>query len=151
MKKSKLFDIKELVCQDVYERDGDVAWRYFRPILIDFLDWFREMINRPVYINNWKWGGDKTQRGLRCNLCSLVASKKKLYVSAHMLGAGIDFNVKGMDPDEVRNWIKENAHRFFSIYPRYTPTIRLESDRLAPTWVHLDFYEHDNPGIVYEF
>ena len=151
MKKSKHFEIHEFVCPDVYNRDGERAFRYFRPVLIDFMDWLREELDRPIFVNNWMWGGNMSQRGYRCNLCDLVKNKTGLYVSAHMLGAGIDFNVKGVDPDEVRDWIKENAHRFFSIYPRYTPSIRIESDRLAPTWVHLDFYEHDNPGIVYEF
>lgn len=151
MKKSYLFDIKELVCPDVYNRDGEAAWRYFRPVLIDFLDWFREEIKRPVYVNNWKWGGDKTQRGYRCNLCNIVKSKEKLYVSAHMLGAGLDFNVEGMEPNEVREWLHNNIHRFFGFWHKYKPKCRLESSRLAPTWVHIDFYEHDEPGIIYEF
>jgi len=151
MKKSNLFDIREIVCPDVYERDGDSAWRYFRPVLIDFLDWFRERINKPVYINNWHWGGDKTQRGYRCNLCPLVESKKRLYVSAHMLGAGIDFNVQGMTPNEVREWLHENIDKFFMLNSQYNNKCRIESAKLAPTWIHIDFYDHDHDGIVYEF
>ncbi len=151
MKKSNLFDIKELVCPDVYERDGEVAWRYFRPVLIDFLDWFRENINKPVYINNWQWGGNKTQRGYRCNLCPIVASKKKLYVSAHMLGAAVDFNVQDMSPNEVRKWLKENIHEFFNDNRQYKRKCRLESAGKAPTWVHIDFYDHNADGIIYEF
>lgn len=151
MKKSKLFRIEELVCKDVFNRDGEEAWRYFRPVLIDFLDWFREEIDRPVYINNWLWGGDKTQRGFRCNLCLLVATKIWLYVSAHMLGAGVDMNVKGMTPDEVRAWIVSNINRFFNLHPEYIRKCRLEGSKKAPTWVHIDFFEHDKNWVVYEF
>lgn len=151
MKKCKNFDIRELVCPDVYNRDGKEAWRYFRPVLLDFLDWFRDSISRPVYINNWHWGGNKSQRGYRCNRCALVAGKKRLYVSAHMLGAGVDFNVKNMTPNQVRKWLHEHVADFFAKHPQYNKKCRLESARLAPTWVHIDFYDHDNKGIIYEF
>lgn len=151
MKKSKYFDIRELVCTDVYNRDGQEAWRYIHPVIVDFLDWIREKLDKPVYVNNWYWGGNKSQRGFRCNLCPLVKSKKTLYVSAHMLGKGVDFNVKGMTPDEVREWIHKNINNFFTFHPWYIKKCRLESSRLAPTWVHIDFFEHDKEGIIYEF
>lgn len=142
------FEIQELVCPDVYRRDGEAAFRYFRPVALDFIDWFRDEIGRPVYVNNWKWGGDKTQRGLRCNLCKLVSSKKSLYVSGHILGCAFDFNVKGMTPDEVRTWLEQNIHRFFEKFPEYKAKCRLESKEFAPTWVHIDFYDHGGPGII---
>lgn len=148
MKKTKHFLIEELVCPDVFKRDGQAAFRYFRPVALDFLDWMREKLDRPVHVNDWKWGGRYSQRGLRCNLCKLVSLKNKLYMSAHILGAGIDFNVSGMTPDEVRDWIVDNIADFFLEFPDYTYAIRLEDSAFAPTWVHIDFYEHDGPGIV---
>lgn len=151
MLKAKHFKIHELVCSDVYNRDGESAWRYFRPVLIRFIDWVREELDKPVYINNWYWGGYKSQRGLRCNLCPIVkgkTSKNTLYVSGHILGAAIDFNVKGMTPDEVRDWLKYNIHRFFEQWHRYPKKIRVESWAFAPTWVHVDFYDHDEPRII---
>jgi hypothetical protein len=148
MKRSNRFLLQELVCRHVFNRDIDQAWRYFRPVTIDFLDWFREEINRPVYINNWNWGGDKTQRGLRCNLCALVASKKTLYMTAHLNGTGIDFNVKDMTPNQTRSWLETNIHKFFTKFPQYIAKCRLEYAKDAPTWVHIDFYEHVGPNIV---
>lgn len=151
MKKSKHFKIHELVCLDIYNRDKELAWRYFRPELIDFIDWLRERVDKPIYINNWQWGGNKTQRGYRCNLCPLVKNKNILYASAHMLGAGVDFNVKNVHPNDVREYLKDNIHEFFNDNPCYIRKCRIESNILAPTWVHIDFFEHPNDGIIYEF
>lgn len=151
MKRARNFKIHELVCPDIYKRDKELAWRYFRPELIDFIDWFRERIDRPVYINNWFWGGDKTQRGYRCNLCHIVREKKILYASAHMLGAAVDFNVKDVHPNQVREYLRDNIHEFFNEHTCYIRKCRLESDRLAPTWVHIDFFEHTSDEIIYEF
>lgn len=149
MKRTKHFEIYELVCPDVYERDGNSAFRYFRPVLLDFLDWLRETLNRPVYVNNWYWGGNMSQRGLRCNMCNLVKNSKGLYLSAHIIGAGVDFNVKGMSPDEVRTWLQINISDFFSKHPAYKPKCRIESSKYAPTWCHVDFYDHDVAGIIH--
>lgn len=148
MKTTKHFEIHELVCHDVYKRDGQKAFRYFRPVLLDFLDWLREELGRPVYINNWYWGGDKSQRGLRCNLCQLVAEAMVLYLSGHITGCAVDFNVKGMGPDQVRGWLAKNIHRFFLLYPEYKARCRVENKEFAPTWVHVDFYDHDLGGII---
>lgn len=151
MKKTKHFKIYELVCPDVYNRDGERAWRYFRPVLIHFVDWIREELDKPVYINNWYWGGGKSQRGLRCNLCAIVknkTSKNTLYVSGHVVGAAIDFNVKGMTSDEVRTWVIENIDRFYNAFPMYIRKCRIEDKRFAPTWCHIDFFEHDDFSTV---
>jgi len=149
MKKSAHFKIEELVCKDVFIRDGQSAWRYFRPVAIDFLDWFRENINKRVFINNWLSGGDKDERGLRCNLCYEVRKQTKLYTSAHVFGCAFDFNVEDMTPDQVRLWIGNNIAEFFRQYPEYPAKIRLESSKFAPTWIHIDFFEHDITGIIH--
>ena len=151
MKKAVYFDITELVCKDVFERDGEKSWRYFRPVLIDFLDWIRAEWERPVYVNNWKWGGAYDERGLRCNLCPLVKNKDRLYVSAHILGAGVDFNIEGASAHEIRAWLNDNICNFFSKFKKYAPRIRIESGVFAPSWVHVDFYEHNEPEIIQYF
>lgn len=148
MKKANHFELHELICPHVLNRDGELGWRYFRPVMIDFIDWLRDKLGRPVYVNNYGWGGQKSQRGLRCNMCSLVKNKKTLYMSAHVLGCGIDFNVKGMTPDEVRGWIAKNIPAFFALHPEYTRKCRIERAEDAPSWVHIDFFEHDEGRIV---
>ena len=133
------FRAEELVCQHVYERFGDRALDFIDSRLKETLVVLREKLDRPIYINNWVWGGDKTQRGLRCNVCALFKEKtalEKPYLSAHVFGKGVDFNVKGMTAQQVRDWLKQN--QILLPYP-----IRVESD---VTWVHIDLMEYGQTG-----
>lgn len=125
------FRTEELVCPHVFERFGHAALDFFDKDLLAVLLFIRQGLNRPIYVNNWAWGGDKSQRGLRCNCCALVKGKtalEKPYLSAHLFGKGIDFHVQGMTAEEVRQWIAQNA--------AYLPCkIRVES---GVSWVHVD-------------
>ena len=83
-----------------------------------------------------------TQRGLRCNLCSLVKAKTEagiLYVSPHLLAAGFDFDVEGMTAEEVRQWLVQ--HKEELPYP-----IRIEQD---VNWVHLDVLTNSKEKIIF--
>lgn len=125
------FDIQELVCRDTYNKYGNEAWQFLDDRLLANLLWIRENLGKPIYVNSWAIGGKLSERGLRCNLCSLVASKTKagtLYLSAHQMGKAVDFDVKDMKAEEVRKWIVANAARM--PYP-----CRLEN---YVTWVHMD-------------
>lgn len=140
----KYFDIEELVCKHVYNKFGEMAWEFFNPKLLETLLVIREKLGKPIYVNNWQVGGNLTQRGLRCNVCQLVREKSdlgKAYMSTHMQGTGIDFDVKGMSAHEVREWIKKN--QILLPYP-----IRLED---GVTWVHLDMRTDGSKGKVVLF
>ena len=130
------FRIEEFVCPDVYNRFGEAAWDFLDRDMLEVALFIRVGTGLPMYINNWVWGGDKSQRGLRCNVCPLVKEKtylEKPYMSAHRFGKGWDFNIKGMTSEEVRTWIKENE-----IYLPHK--IRLELD--TPTWTHVDTMQY---------
>lgn len=138
------FDIEELVCKHVHERFGEYAWCFFDERLLETLLVIREKIGKPIYVNNWQVGGNLTQRGLRCNCCVLVAEKtalEKVYMSAHLQGNGIDFDVQGMSAAEVRGWIIKN--QILLPYP-----VRLED---GVTWVHLDVRTDGSKGKVVFF
>lgn len=125
------FGIKELVCHHVYEAWGENAWQFLDDRLLDTLLVLREKIDKPIVVNNWAKGGSYSQRGLRCNVCQLVREKtdlQKVYVTAHLQGKAVDFNVNGMTAEEVRRWIVKN--QILLPHP-----IRIEND---VTWVHLD-------------
>ena len=133
------FRIEEFVCPDVYNRFGEAAWDFLDSEILDVILFIRVGTGLPMYINNWVWGGDKTQRGLRCNVCRIVREQSNLekpYLSAHLLGKGIDFNVKGLTAQEVRDWLRLN--QILLPYP-----IRVESD---VTWVHIDVLEYGQSG-----
>lgn len=137
----KYFDIEELVCRHVYKKFGESAWSFFDERLLETLLVIREKLGKAIYVNNWQVGGNLTQRGLRCNVCALVAEKtalEKVYMSTHMQGNGIDFDVKGMSAQEVRDWTVRN--QILLPYP-----VRLED---GVTWVHLDLRTDGSKGKV---
>ena len=131
-KLKKYFHIKELVCKHVYEKHGDKSWQFFDPRMLAVLLDIRELIGKPMVVNNWAKGGNYSQRGLRCNICSLVKEKtslEKVYIPAHAQGTGFDFHVPGMTSEEVRKKIERK--QVLLSYP-----IRIE--RGTEGWVHID-------------
>jgi hypothetical protein len=127
----RYFTLDELVCENVYNTFGDIAWSFFDIRLLTTIEIIREHIDKSIYINNWQVHGGFSQRGFRCIQCQLVKdaiNQKHLYVSSHMTGQAVDFDVIGMDAESVRQWIITNQ----DILPY---NIRLEK---SVSWVHLD-------------
>ena len=136
------FEIAELICPHVSARFGDNAWQFFDERLLDTLYAIRRNLDLPIYVNNWAIGGQFSQRGLRCNVCALVKEKTmldKVYMTAHMQGEAVDFDVKGMTAEEVRTWLERN--QVLLPYP-----IRVES---GTTWVHIDLRNPGTKKIIY--
>lgn len=125
---SPYFDIDELVCEDVYNKFGADAFKFFDPRIIITINTLRDRIGKAIFINDWQAHGKFSERGLRCNLCETVKSKTELYMSAHCLGKGVDFDIQGLLAEEVRLWITANAKWW--PYP-----IRLEK---GVNWIHID-------------
>lgn len=127
------FNIKELVCSHCYNKFGENAWQFLSTELLSVLYTLRYVIfNKPITVNNWASGGLLSQRGLRCNICQLVKSKNDVYISAHLLGKAIDFNVQNLNSDEVNQIIKDNIDKF-------EHPIRLEINTSG--WSHVDTYQ----------
>lgn len=127
----RYFDIQELVCSHVFNRHGEKAWNMLDEDLLKVLLFIREKLGKPIYVNDWYVRGSLSQRGMRCNCCQLVKDKTAKdipYISAHVLGKAVDFDVKGMTAQEVREWIFENRQRL-------PHPVRLEE---GVSWVHLD-------------
>ena len=119
------FNVKELVCLHTYQMYGENAWQFLSTCYLETLLVIREQIlAAPMYCNT----SNLTQRGLRCNLCPIVANKHSLYLSAHILGKAGDFTVRGLSAEEARNNIIQNSHLL--PYP-----IRMEKN---VTWLHID-------------
>lgn len=165
------FDLEELVCPHVYYRFGEMAWQFYDPRQFELLDWLRQRLG-PVYVNDWheKYltsdyiryikermtlklpiikkdlpdAPDKMhdERGLRCNLCSLVQEKTIAgipYLSGHILGKADDLEVQGMLAQEVRNHIIQNKNSL-------PYNIRLEKD---VSWVHMDCEDTDQKVFLF--
>lgn len=135
----KFFDIDELVCNHTAAKWGDRAWQFLDTnYLHALLIIRRDILKVPMWCNS----STLHQRGLRCNLCELVAGKKVNYLSAHILGKAGDFTVEGMTAEEARTLIKANAH----LLPC---NIRLEG---GVSWLHIDVLPQEGViAKVYEF
>lgn len=136
----KYFDIKELVGKRTYAKHGDRAWRFLDYRLLYALLIIREGIGRPITVNK----GRLQQRGLRTIVQQMIKNyfyKDRLYLSAHLFGKAVDFDVKGWTAAQVRLWIVDNHHLF-------PFKIRLED---LVTWVHLDVMWEEKNSNVYLF
>jgi hypothetical protein len=125
------FDLKELVCKDVFDHYGEIAWQFFDEKLLRTIDIIRVKTGRAIYINNWDSGGVISESGLRCLKCSqnqAAIKSSEMYMSAHTRGCAADFTILGMLAEESRQWIIKN--QILLPYP-----IRLEA---GVNWVHLD-------------
>lgn len=131
------FNIQELVGRRAYKRFGIRAWRFLDYRLLYALLIIREGLDKPITINH----GRAQQRGLRTIVQQMIKNyfyKDRLYLSAHLFGKAVDFDVKGMQAQSVRDWIVDNE----KLFPF---KIRLE-DKV--TWVHLDvIWEQKNPKV----
>ena len=104
MKKSRFFDIRELVPKSVYEKLGESAWELLDRQAIDTLDFIKEKSGKTVIVNNWKWGGEDQYRGYRDRDCPIGAK-----YSAHKDGKAFDVTVKGWTDEQFEEWLKEHA------------------------------------------
>lgn len=145
-KVTKYFTLPELVSRDVYKKYSDFAWRVFDTRLLDVIVWLREGLGIPLVCNNWATGGQLQQRGYRENTCQIVSDKtkaKQIYLSPHPLGKGVDLSSGQMSAKDIRRWIRANIDS--CPWP-----IRLENDKSAPTWVHIDTM-NELPSKLIEF
>lgn len=125
------FDVSELVCPHTFARFGERSWQFFDTATLNTLLVLRaKILCVPMTINN----SESTQRGLRCNLCSIVKGQKKQYLSAHLMGKGFDIVSNEMTAQEMRDKIFENADKL-------PVPIRIED---GVSWLHFDTFDPSN-------
>lgn len=134
----KYFNIKELVCNHTYNKFGEASWQFLDTKLLHTLLVLRtEIFNTPMVVNY----GKSYQRGLRCNMCELVKSKSKIYLSAHILGKAVDVSMKTITGAQARELVKKYQDKL--PYP-----VRIEKD---VNWLHIDVRNtHNNNSKVIE-
>lgn len=128
---SPYFDIEELVCNHILERWGEAAWQFLDTDYLRCLLLLREnIIQRPMYCNNHD--RQTYQRGLRCNLCELVASKDRPYLSAHILGKAGDFSIEGVSGVKAMDSVRAKIKLLPEAFPCQ---VRIEG---GVSWIHFD-------------
>lgn len=142
----KFFDIRELVCNHTYQKFGaEVSWQFLdTEILHTLLVVRRDILKMGMVCNNYHVGGKYSERGLRCNICSIPKGKTlagQIYLSAHPNGKGLDFTVMGMTAEQARRDIENHA-----ILLPYT--VRMED---AVSWLHIDCYDPMNGRKISRF
>lgn len=166
------FDIRELVDKETFKAHGQKAWQFIDIRLLHTVLIIRDELDLPITANDWLWGGRFSQRGLRTNICNIVLNKIleknkfgawiirkffKLYLSAHCLGKGLDFDVSGMTAEDVRDWILENEYLFpYKIRLEHKkkdddPKSSTYGKMIPINWVHLDVYYLDKNPKIYMF
>lgn len=139
----RYFALPELVGREVAAKYGEFAWSFLDSRLLDVILWLREGLCVPLVCNT----PALQQRGLRTNLSPLVQDKTKagrLYLSAHCLGKGVDLSSGKMSAKDMRKWIRQNIDEC-------PHAIRLEGDKSAPTWLHVDVLNTtDNKLVIFE-
>lgn len=130
--KCEHFKIWELVPEELMTMPEEYLWQLFDENLLIAIDRLRDVLCKPITINNWKSGGQFKWRGIRTNSCKIGATR-----SPHKIGKAFDFDVKGMKAQEVRDYIVSHQKMF----PEIT---RMEKD---VNWVHVDCMPHKYKGL----
>jgi Peptidase M15 len=121
----KHFAVVELVPPDIYQVMGEGAIILMDDRILRIADAVRDHFDVPVTINNWKVGGQFSQRGFRT-----VQQAGGAGHSAHFYGRAIDFDVQGLTADEVRKEILSNSSA--GDFPL------ISGMEMGIPWVHLD-------------
>ncbi len=143
------FCIEEFVSPRVFKKYGESAWQFLDMRMLHTVYIVRELLGKSITINNWKWGGKFTQRGLRSNVGYIFKSKflkGVMYLSGHVLGKAVDFDVKGMTAVEVREWLVRNQKQL-----PYKIRLECKLNGKEITWTHLDLLYNERNDKVYRF
>lgn len=123
--KCRNFKIEELVDKSTYEKFGEQAWQFFNPSILVSVDGVRDYFGKPITVNNWKAGGPFEFRGLRPLTCQIGAP-----YGLHRFGGAVDYDVKGLSAEEVRQEILKNPnHEKFKLINCLEGNV---------SWVHMD-------------
>ena len=133
------FQVSELVCPHTHSEWEERSWQFLDSAFLEnLLVIRRDILQVPMICNH----GAQLQRGLRCNMCELVAEKDSVYLSSHILGKAADFTVKGMTAQEARSRIRNMEH----LLPH---PLRMEG---GVSWLHIDVLpQYGIETKVYEF
>ena len=138
--KPKYFQTEELVDPYTFAHKGEAALGTMDVRILITADNIREYFGRVMTINNWHIGGEREWSGLR--------TKDSTYYSPysqHSFGRAIDFLIKGLDAQEVRDRIKaDQNHKAFQYITRMEnyPTM---------SWIHVDCMNWNRENGIYVF
>lgn len=129
------FVTEELVPKRIFLERGHAAIELIDSRALAVLNRLRNHLNVSMTINNWKWGGPRSQSGLRT--WEFYGSKEAYdaSLSQHKYGRGFDILLGASMPVKVAvKFIIEHHH----LFPEIT---FIEIDQ---GWLHIDFRRNRN-------
>lgn len=102
----KYFKAHELLPPELHRIYGDHGFQFLDSRILWTMDSIREFFGVPISVNNWFWGGPLINRGFRRGDSYVGAS-----MSQHKFGRAIDFEVREVRSDYVRQLILENQNK----------------------------------------
>lgn len=125
----KHFKAQELVPPSVYNVRGDKSIQLFDTNALKLIDWLRDRYGSTT-INDWSWGGNFSQSGLRT--VEFYGSDESYHksFSQHKYGRAFDLKFKDVSAEEIRTDLKAMWELQGLGFP-----ITLEDD---VSWVHVD-------------
>lgn len=139
------FKIQELVPKAFYETakaqgKAHLLWLAFDYRALWTLVQLRKLYG-PTTVNNWLWGGDLEERGLR-----LLGTSTGASLSQHIFGRGIDANFKYATAEEVRDDMRKAGcfdAGFYEKNPdspfKYIRCVESTLNGKPISWFHMDF------------
>ena len=109
--KPKDFEIYELVPKRMYRKYGERCWQLLDTRMLMGLQMYRNRFG-PLIVNDWYWGGNLEQRGLRTWEFFLEDDEPVEYAmekyaesrSQHKYGRAVDFHSEAYTVAEMLNW-----------------------------------------------
>lgn len=134
------FYLDEMFPKSICDSEGISATSRMDNRMFKIADTFRDIIGRPVWINNWLHGGDIDEAGWRDPNTTTGASK-----SAHkqiwkgigtqkglLVSQALDFHVSQMSGQQLYNIVVAHAKTFFDL-----GVTQMEHYQITPGWCHL--------------
>lgn len=126
MNLTKDFHLTEFVPKDIHDQFGDKSIMFLDQRLPKLVQSIRDIVGKPITINDWFDGGTFTNRGYRVPDCKIGAK-----LSQHKFGRAADLEVDGISYEEFRNIIRFNF--------QFLNTLGLTTiEKDTPTWLHID-------------
>lgn len=123
----KYFKPQELVPKSVYEERGIKSLQLIDDRLLRIADYLRDRFG-SITINNWSYGGNRTQSGLR-----IQGQQYYRPYSQHSFGRALDMIFNERNAQEVRTWLKESANEICCLFDIEGFTVEE-----GVSWLHID-------------
>lgn len=133
---TKNFILPEFISKETWDKYGHRALWFIDDRIIQTCQKLRDNLGIPLTINNWYYGGDRNESGLR-----VEGMKNYSSTSQHAFGRAVDIISKDMSAEEMRQHIYNKRHDY--------PHIKAIERNVS--WLHIDCrYTNSNNFMLFD-